>query len=153
MEALLATVEGSALAAAMRQARWGYAAVNALHILGIALLVGAILPLDLRRLGAFRSVPEAELARVLVPAAATGLLLAATTGALLVLPRAGEYLALSLFRVKLALVAGGTLLALLFHATDHLAGPPSRIRRVAGALLSAATWITVLALGRLVAFV
>ena len=34
------------VAQALRQGRWSYAAVSGLHVLGIALLVGGILPLD-----------------------------------------------------------------------------------------------------------
>ena len=52
-------------------ARWlqgsgtAYLIVNALHILGIGLLVGAILPLDLRLAGFFRRVPLVPLVSVL----------------------------------------------------------------------------------------
>ena len=83
MEALAATVEGLALAEWLRFSRWGYAAVNALHIFGIALLVGAIVPLDLRLLGLWRSVELAPLYRMLSRIAAAGLLLAIASGALL----------------------------------------------------------------------
>ena len=63
--------------------RWGYAAVNTLHILGIALLVGSIIPFNLHVLGLWRNVPRIMLARVLVPVAATGLVLAVIAGSLL----------------------------------------------------------------------
>ena len=43
------------------------------HIVGIALLFGGIVPLDLRLLGFWRSVPVETLARILVPIAITGL--------------------------------------------------------------------------------
>jgi len=83
MEAFLAAVEATAAAQYLRASRWGYAAVSGAHILGIALLVGAILPLNLRLLGFWRSIPRANLLRVLVPVAATGLVLAVFTGPLL----------------------------------------------------------------------
>jgi len=44
----LTAIEQWPLAAALRSGRWSYAAVNGGHIIGIALLFGAIVPLDLR---------------------------------------------------------------------------------------------------------
>ena len=69
--------------AELRNSRWTYAAVNASHIVGIALLFGAIVPLDLRLMGCWRSVPIRTLARILVPVAACGLVLAIAAGLLL----------------------------------------------------------------------
>ena len=48
MSEILSLVEASALAQYLKTARWGYAAVNGLHVFGIAMLVGSILPLNLR---------------------------------------------------------------------------------------------------------
>jgi hypothetical protein len=53
--------------------RWTYASVNAAHIVGIALLFGAIVPLDLRLMGWRRTVPIGTMARVLLPVAIAGL--------------------------------------------------------------------------------
>ena len=55
------------------QLRWTYASVNAAHIVGIALLFGAIVPLDLRLMGWRRTVPIGTMARVLLPVAIAGL--------------------------------------------------------------------------------
>ncbi|HEX2479362.1 MAG TPA: hypothetical protein VHK45_08790, partial [Geminicoccaceae bacterium] len=63
MESVLDALVASAPAQWLRFSRWGYAAVNTTHVLGIALLVGAILPLDLRLLGLWRSVTLEPLAR------------------------------------------------------------------------------------------
>ena len=97
MEPVLDALVASAPAQWLRFSRWGYAAVNTTHVFGIALLVGAILPLDLRLIGLWRSVALEPLARVLVPVAATGLLLAVSTGAFLFITRATEYAAIELF--------------------------------------------------------
>ena len=60
VDAVLAAVEASGLATALRFSRgWGYAAVNTAHVLGVALLVGAAVPLALRLLGLWRGVPLA----------------------------------------------------------------------------------------------
>lgn len=154
MEALLAALEGTALAQGLRFSRWGYAAVNAAHILGIALLVGAIMPLNLRLLGVWRSVPRAALVRVLVPVAAFGLALAMVAGFLLFSVRAREYAGLGVVQIKLALVAAGTLAALALHRAHgfELEGA-GRARLVGHALVSMVCWLGALACGRLIAFV
>ena len=152
MEAVLDALVASAPAQWLRFSRWGYAAVNTTHVLGIALLVGAILPLDLRLLGAWRSVPLTPLARVLVPVAATGLLLAVTTGAFLFITRADEYAALDLFLVKLALIAAGAVHALSLHLGSGLRHASEARLRAAGAA-SLSLWLSALVCGRLLAFV
>ena len=51
MEPLFAAMEMSAIADYLRTSRWSYALVNATHILGIALLLGSIIPFNLHILG------------------------------------------------------------------------------------------------------
>ena len=68
----LSALEQLPFVAELRNSRWTYATVNASHIVGIALLFGAIVPLDLRLMGCWRSVPIQTLARILVPVAAAG---------------------------------------------------------------------------------
>jgi hypothetical protein len=152
VEAVLDALVASAPAQWLRFSRWGYAAVNTTHVFGIALLVGAILPLDLRLLGFWRSVALEPLAQILVPVAATGLLLAGTTGAFLFITRADEYAALDLFLVKVALIATGVIHALSLHLWSGL-GTASRARRRAAGAASLAIWVAALVCGRLLAFV
>jgi hypothetical protein len=59
-----------------------------MHVFGMALLVGAILPLDLRLLGCWPGVSRSALIRVLAPVAATGLVIAVAAGILLFSVRA-----------------------------------------------------------------
>lgn len=153
MGELLAAIEASGLAGLLRVSRWGYAGVNAAHILGIALLVGAILPLDLRLLGAWRRVPRAMLARVLVPVAATGLALAIGSGVLLFSVKAADYAGLGVFRVKLALIIVGVVAALILHLRHGpRLGGLSRRGAVLHGLASLACWLGALVLGRMIAF-
>jgi len=152
LDAVLEALGGSGVAQWLRFSRWSYAAVNTTHVLGIALLVGAILPLDLRLLGVWRAVPLEALARTLVPVAAIGLLLAMTTGGLLFVTRATEYAALDLFLVKLALIAAGAVHALSLHLGSGLVSASRTQRRVAGAT-SLSIWLAALVCGRLLAFV
>lgn len=143
-------LEATDVAQYFRRARWGYALLNAGHILGIALLLGAVLPLDLRLAGiAWRRTPLAVAERLLRPAAAAGLVLAIATGFLLFASNAREYAATSLFQLKMAIVALGVAHA-LFHVRGFAHLGPGR-RRLAG-LASAALWIAALVCGRFLGF-
>ena len=145
--------------AELRNSRWSYAIVNASHIVGIALLFGAIVPLDLRLIGCWRSVSIRALARVLVPVAAAGLVLAICAGALL-FSHVGRCNtpAPTLFQVKLALIACGVANALLLRQAKQWeaaaavtgAAPPLRLR-IAGAL-SISLWLAVIVCGRMLGF-
>jgi hypothetical protein len=81
IEAWMAELEATVLAAALRGSVWAYPLVNAGHILGVALLIGSIVPLDLRLLGLWQAVPLASLWRVLTRITATALL--SETGAVI----------------------------------------------------------------------
>jgi hypothetical protein len=154
MEALLAALQDTGVATYLRSARWGYAAVNATHILGIALLVGAILPLNLRLLGLWRGIERAALVRVLVPTAVVGLAIAAAAGFLLFSVRAGDYAALTVFQFKLALIALGALAALTAHLRDGFLLETAGAGRLrVHAAISIACWIGALVCGRLIAFI
>lgn len=130
--------------------------MNAAHILGIGLLLGAIATLDLRLLGAFRAVPLAHLAAPLGRVAAAGLALALATGLLLFSVAPASYLGNVAFLAKLALVAAGTANALALRR-----GAPWRRALVEGqagaavrvaALLSLLLWTLAVVAGRWIGF-
>jgi hypothetical protein len=155
----LAALEASALATALGQSVWVYPLVNAGHLLGVALLVGGIAPLDLRLLGVWRAVPLAPLWRVLTRTAGFGLVLAAVCGALLFSTRATDYARSPLFVAKMAVVAAGVVNLLVFHRLAALGGRPTRPvpddlprgARLAGGI-SLAAWLAALILGRLLGY-
>ena len=154
MEAFLAALEATVVADYLRGARWGYAAVNATHIFGIALLIGAILPLDLRLLGLWSGVPRTALVGVLSPVAATGLAIAVCAGIMLFSVRAREYADLDVFRLKLFFISLGGLSALAVHwwygaRLERNGGAPL----IGPALISITCWLGALICGRLIAFV
>jgi hypothetical protein len=154
---LLGWLEASTLAAFLRQNIVCYILVNAGHILGIGLLVGAILPLDLRIVGLLRGGRIEEIAPFLVRAAAAGLVLAGVTGLMLFSVKPAEYAGNPAFLTKLCLIAFGLIIVTLQHGaaswgSDVARGRPSRAMR-ALALLSAATWLSVLIAGRWIGFV
>jgi hypothetical protein len=155
----LTALQDWAPVAALRHSRWTYASVNAAHIVGIALLFGAIVPLDLRLMGWRRTVPIGTMVRALLPVAIAGLGLAVVAGFALFSVRAVKYAGTGLFQVKMALVACAVTNALLLkHAAQWEAQqvevgivPPPRLR-VAGAL-SIVLWVSVIVCGRMLAFV
>ncbi|MGM0559634.1 MAG: hypothetical protein ACQETX_01020 [Pseudomonadota bacterium] len=154
---LLELLRDSGPAVFLRGGRWSYGLVNGTHILGLALLVGAILPLDLRLAGLWRSEPADRLARVLLPVAMTGLALAVATGLLLFSVRPFEYLTNPFFPAKLALVALAVANALWLRLSLDWRvlredGRASRRLAVSG-LVSLLLWIAALFCGRLIAFV
>jgi hypothetical protein len=154
-----AALEATEFAAALRNSIWSYPLVNAAHIFGVALLVGSIVPLDLRLLGAWRSVPLAPLWAVLTRTAGIGLVLAIIFGMLLFITRATEYAASNLFIAKMFLVLLGTANALMLRVPSgpqfsKIASPqwklPVRLQVAAGISLS--TWLAALTLGRLIGY-
>lgn len=153
MEALLTALASSDLATALRFSRWGYAAVNTAHVLGIAVLVGGILPLDLRLLGLWPRVEAEALHRVLVPMAASGLVLALATGLLLFAVRPVDYAANVAFLAKIVLVAIGIASALSAHMLwgRSLERATGSVRVRVGAV-SMLCWIGALIAGRMIAF-
>lgn len=153
MDGLLTALSQSDIATYLRLSRWGYAAVNTTHVFGIALLVGAIVPLDLRLMGAWPGVAHRDLARVLVPVAAAGLVIAVGTGALLFSVRAGDYAGLGVFWPKMALLTVGAGAALSAHLWfgQWLERATRRQLFCIGAV-SLICWVGVLVAGRMIAF-
>ena len=135
----------------LRQSATAYLFVNAAHILGLALLLGAILPLDLRLLGGLRGYPLEVLRPLLVRCAAAGLGLALATGAWLFSVKPDEYLVNAAFRWKLVLL-GFALANVGFQhrSPGFMRGSPA-VRVRAG--LSLCLWLSVLVAGRWIGFV
>ena len=154
MESLLAAMESTAVAEYLRLSRWGYAAVNTAHILGITLLVGTIIPFNLHLLGLWRNIPRLPLARVLLPVATTGLVLAVTAGSLLFSVNATQYAGIGFFQIKIVLVVLGTLSAWWLYRGYGLSLEGANESRLkVHALLSMLCWLGALVFGRLIAFV
>jgi hypothetical protein len=140
-------------AAWLQQSATAYLFVNAAHVLGIGVLLGGVLPLDLRLLGLMRKLPIDVLGPFLSRSAAVGLALAIATGLLLFSVKPTEYLANDAFRWKLALLA----VSLINIAIQHRVTVTSEWRVVPAtrifAALSLCLWLSVLVAGRWIGFV
>jgi len=152
-------LEATGLARALRNSVWLYPLVNAGHILGIALLVGSIIPLDLRLLGAWRSVPLAPVWQVLTRTSAAEFFLAAGFGFLLFMTKATEYASSGLFISKMVVIAAAIVNAVVLRRVvpaeisgigPQVGPPPPRLRLAGG--ISLAAWLLALTLGRLVGY-
>ena len=154
---ILGAIEAWPVAAALRRSVLLYPAVNALHIFGLALVIGAIVPFDLRALGLFASAPAAPLARFLPNAAAVGVAIAVPTGFLLFSVKPFDYAANPAFLAKVGLVLAGIGNALAQRRTEGwralVEGGEPGMRVKAGAALSLVIWCAALACGRAIAFV
>ncbi len=143
-----AAIEGTDLAQFMKATRWVYPFVNAGHILGIAMLVGAILPMDLALAGIVRRIAPEKAVASLRPFAVAGLVLATCCGALLFVTQASDYVGNQFFVIKMGLVVLASLNAVTYPRQLQRGGSGIRLR----ALLSLVIWIAVLILGRLVGY-
>src|SRR6056297_2532351 len=104
----MAWLEGSALADFLRGLGiWTYGLLNLGHILGIGSLFGAVLILDLKLIGLWRSIPAASLIRPTVPLAAIGFALAATSGVMMLSFNTTEYHGNPFIYAKFPIMLGG----------------------------------------------
>lgn len=156
MANLLEWLSASLLAQALTASSTLYIFVNAAHILSIGLLVGAILPLDLRILGLFRQVPLQVLGPFLSRVAMTGVAFGILTGMVLFTVRADEYAENAAFLTKMALLVFGITNAVLLHGLapwqrSLLKGSARPWVRLHAAL-SLLIWIAALIAGRWIGF-
>ncbi len=144
MSGFAAALEATPVAQALRVSQVAYPLVNTGHLLGIALLVGSVVPMDLRAIGLVRGPDVRSVARFLRPFAGLGLALAATCGVLLFIVQATEYIASPWFRLKMALFA-----LAVTNAAIHLRVDPLPAR---AALISLLLWPSALLSGRMIAY-
>lgn len=153
LDGWLQAIEALPAVEALRLSDWAYPAVNTLHVVGIALLFGSIVPLDLRLAGWRRNeVSLPVLSRLLLPVAVGGFVLAVSAGLLLFATDARSYAASPLFQAKLVLIAAALLNAWLLRRVDWRS-PSSSSRRLAMAgVISLALWLGALTLGRWIGY-
>jgi hypothetical protein len=129
---------------------WLYPVLESLHVVGIALLFGSLLVLELRVWGLSAALPVPALARLALPLSLLGFCVAAGTGLAMFLGQAGELLANRVFVVKMSLVMLAGLNAAAFHARGSL-GSLDAVAR-AQTLVSLGLWVAVIICGRWIAY-
>jgi hypothetical protein len=158
----ISAIEGSALGQAMRQWLWLYPSVEIVHIVGVALLFGSIVVVDVRLLGFGKKLNVKDLARHALPWTAASFLLIVPSGLLMFVAHASDLITSPVFVTKMCLILAAGANAALFHATvfrsaDVWDAPEMRALRTppsvrAFAAVSLAIWISVIACGRLLAY-
>lgn len=145
---ILAALEGSAIAAALKTSFVVYPLVNATHILAVGTLVATVLMMDARILGLWKAGAEGLVA-TLRPVALSAFALAAVTGAAMFTVNATDYAANPAFRVKLALIVLAAINFALFSHLQQRGGSNLKLP----AALSAVLWPATLVAGRLIGFI
>lgn len=145
----------SPLLVAMRSSPWLFPVIASVHLLGLAMLGGAVLVVDLRLLGlGLTRQPVADIGHDAEPWLLASLLIMLPTGLLLFMCFATKYYYLTAFWVKVACM----LLALAFtfsvrrRAIMTHDGNTSALSSKLVAAASLVLWATVALAGRLIGF-
>lgn len=138
----------------MRSSVWLYPVANVVHVLGVMIFFAAVAAMDVKAIRATHLADVRAFVRRVRPVAVGVLLAQVATGIMLFLPEATHIAQNGAFQLKLAIIPIGLLNVLAFEAMISRAAPegapPVSIKLVAVASL--ALWLTVAALGRLIAY-
>lgn len=130
---------------------WAYPALEAAHIVGVALLLGSLFVFELRVFGAGAALPQDALARLALPVTLAGFGVAAASGGLMFASQYEELLTNRAFLAKGALLVLAGLNAAAFHWRGGLTRHDGAARLQA--TLSLGIWIGVIICGRWIAYV
>jgi hypothetical protein len=152
IEQLLSLIQHTALSTAIRRSDWAVMALEAVHLLGLALLGGAacILALAAVRRAGLRGMSLASLALGLRPLFRLGLLLMVISGVLIVLSMPFKYYLNTAFRVKMLLLIAAIAATAWLLRSGRDRASVGRLRALA--LIAAMLWLGVGCSGRLIGF-
>lgn len=156
---LLIDLEASSLGLAIRQSTWVYPAANVIHVVGVTLFAGAVAMMDLALLGVVTVKGRARYIAASRSWAIGFFGLVVAAGAVLFIAEASHVALNRVFQLKMALIVFGLSNAVWFGRRGVALArglpdeaPLSRVVRTA-AVLSLVTWLTVVGLGRFIAYV
>jgi len=158
MQGFVQAVEGSAINQWVMGSAWVWPVLEILHFIGLSLLLGALLVIDLRMAGFFRRINVAATHKML-PWVFIGFGINLTTGFLFVMGDPARYTANIGFRWKMVLVLIAGLNALWFWLKvnsdmknwEPHADTPAVAKIIAW--VSLGCWFGVLLLGRLIPYI
>ena len=155
MTNLFTAIEGTALAAWVRESPsiWAYATILTLHTVGLAIVVGANVMVDLRLLGWAPAIPLAAL-RAVFPIMSAGLAINFASGILLFIADATTKSGQRVFYVKLACI---TLALVVARTIAKRLGPAEAGHHIDAslrtlAIVSLCLWAGAIVAGRLMAY-
>ncbi len=156
---LLASLEASRLATGIRNSLYLFPLIESVHVIGLTMVFGTILIIDLRLLGlASTRRPFTAIASDVLTWTWLAFAVTATTGALMFITNAGTYYHNVYFRTKMALLVLSGINVLAFeltarrsvHRWDRNPAAPAAGRTIAA--VSLVVWISVIFLVRWVGF-
>jgi hypothetical protein len=156
---MLEWLQGTGVAIQIRDSLYAFPLLESIHVIGLALVFGTIVVLDLRLLGLAST--RRAVSRVmsdLLTWTWAAFVLTAATGALMFITNAVVYFHNSFFRAKMILLALAGLNMFVFELTarrtirqwDEAPSPPRTARVVA--TLSLLIWVGVIVTGRIIGF-
>jgi hypothetical protein len=153
----LVWLEGTFIANAIRTIPWLYPAFETGHYIGLSLLVGGIMLIDLRVLGFARALPLKSMIGLL-PFVWAGFAINVFTGSMLFIYGATNFGPNGAFQLKMAFLVLAGLNALAFDVAVRRSGsswvsadrPPAFVKGVA--TLSLFFWVCVVTTGRWMAY-
>ena len=155
----LGWLDATSLAVFIRESPWGFPAIESVHVIALALVVGTIAIVDLRLLG-FASTRCAftQLSREVLPWTWAAFVLAAISGGLMFVSKPFEYYENTAFRIKIVLLLLAGLNMMVFQLITHRsvsrwdrAAAVPLPGKVAGTL-SLLFWIAIVFFGRRIGF-
>ena len=154
----LAWLETTFIADMVRTTIWLYAAAETAHYIGLGMLVGGIMLIDLRILGIARGLPMASMI-ALLPWVWVGFIINAITGSLMFVYGATAFGPNKAFWLKIVFMALAGINALIFQVAatrssdDWIAAgeAPGLVKTVA--TLSFVLWMAVVTTGRWMAYI
>jgi hypothetical protein len=149
----LVWLEATGLADWVRMSVPGYPSMIALHAIGMAVMVGLSLVIDLRVLGWFAGIPLQSLQRFF-GLAWVGFGINFLSGSALFSAQATSYIVDWVFMTKMALVVLGAMTAAILQPAVAKAGPTGTVSGGIKAVAAVAIvfWIVAIIMGRLTAY-
>jgi hypothetical protein len=152
----LAWLQGTALGTAVAETIWAYPLLEALHALGMAMLLGSLGLINLRVIGYKRDLPLLGV-QDLLPLAWLGFTINAVSGLALFTSDAIYFFSSYTFRIKLVLIAlAGINAVLLGHKVFRAPSVSANVVASTGAKwlagASLVSWVGAAVAGRLIAY-
>ena len=160
LQPFLSWLENTAPATAIRESASLFPWLESIHVLAITAVVGLIAVVDLRLLGfTFRERRVSDLMDQVLPLTRAAFVVAVFTGIGMFVTRASEYMQMTPFLAKLALLGVALINIWIFHlltvrdieAWDTAVGMPAKAKLAGGTSL--ALWVAITACGRWIGFV
>jgi Family of unknown function (DUF6644) len=157
---LLTWIDGTDFAESIRSSLWLFPALETVHVIAIALVVGSIAVVDMRLAGlAGRNRPISQISHEMLPWTWVAFGIATIVGVLLFVGTPVKYVGIAFFDIKMVLIAlaGANMLVFEYMTSKSIADwdraptPPAAVRLTG--MLSLAFWVSVIICGRFIGFV